>query len=510
LKIPTAPQIREADRRTIEEEKISSLALMERAAEAFVRAFVKVYGRQRPVYIICGTGNNGGDGMAIGRLLLSRQFKVEAYLVGDRKKGSEDFKDNAAKLERLQPLHQLRKGKDFPALPDGVILIDALFGSGLSRPVEGYRAEIIEAMNRSGAEVVAVDVPSGMYLDRSLEQGAAVVCADLAISFQLPKLAFLLPDSGRHLQGWMLVDIGLSKNFLQQLDTPYFFTDADTIRALYRKRSKWSHKGDFGKILLVAGSKGKIGAVVLCTRACLRAGSGLLTVYAPACAYEILQTSAPEAMTLLDGDETQISQAPDLSGFTVLGVGPGMGTSEKTYVAFKALLEAAKVPLVLDADALNLLARHQELLDLLPADTILTPHPKEFERLVGSWENSFERLEKQRAFSRQYGVVLVLKGAHTSISAPDGRVFFNSTGNAGMATGGTGDVLTGILAASLGQGYGAFDAAVLGVFLHGLAADLAIEELGIESMIASDLIHYLPKAYKKIAEPGFTLNGRVF
>lgn len=510
VKILSAGQIREADQRTLEEEKIASYELMERAAAAFVRAFIKLYDEKKPVLVFCGTGNNGGDGMAIARMLLSQQYKVQAYITGPVEKGSADFLTNKEKLEKFQNPLLIEKEDQLPHIPEEAIVIDALFGSGLSRPITGLLAQVIQAINKSGAVVVSVDVPSGIYLDLPSEKDSAIVCADMVITFQVPKLTFMMPASGRHVRHWKMVNIGLSENYLQEVNSPYCFTNTKTIASIYRKRVKWSHKGDYGKILLVAGSKGKMGAGVLCARACMRSGAGLLTVHVPSSGYTILQVAIPEAMVLVDEHTDEFSTVPNVQSYNVVGVGPGLGTAEHTRRAFRKMLEEVQVPMVLDADALNLLAEYQELLELLPKQAILTPHPKEFERLVGPWQHDFERLEKQRDFSRQHGVVLVLKGPHTSISAPDGRVYFNSTGNPGLATGGAGDTLTGILAGMLGQGYDPFDAAVLGVFLHGLAADLAAKELGQEAIIASDLIDYLPKAYQKINDPSFNISAQVF
>lgn len=510
LKILSSEQIREADRITIERENIASVELMERAAAAFARAYVKTYHEKQPVYIFCGTGNNGGDGMAIARMLISQQYKVSTFIVGSLERASADFLENKEKLEKFQSPQNILDPSLIPEIPEDAVVVDALLGSGLSRPLEGLHAHVVKAINKSPATVVSVDVPSGIYLDQPADPESTIVCSDLVITFQLPKLAFMMPGSGRHVKSWKLVNIGLDEQYLQQAQTSYCFTNSSTIAGIYRKRSKWSHKGDHGKILLIAGSKGKMGAGVLCARACLRGGAGLLTVHVPSCGYSIIQVAAPEAMALVDGSADAFTTAPSVEGYDVVGVGPGLGTAEETRQAFSELLKQTKVPAVLDADALNLMAKHPELLKDLPQQAILTPHPKEFERLAGKWAHDFERLEKQQQFSRKYGVVVVLKGPHTSISAPDGRVYFNSTGNPGMATGGTGDVLTGILAAMLGQGYDTFDAAILGVFLHGLSADLAAEELGQEAVIASDLIDYMPRAYQKINEPAFNISGQVF
>lgn len=510
IKILNAAQVREADASTLEEAGISSGELMERAATAFVRAYVEMYAEKRPVFIFCGTGNNGGDGLAIGRLLLNQQYKVQVYIVQENGKTSEDFRENLEKLNKFHEPKTIAEAGQIPEPVSDAIIIDALFGTGLSRAVGGLYAEVIEKINESPAEVVSVDMPSGLYADSPADPGGAIVKADCVITIHQPKLAFMMPENGRWMRKWKMVNIGLSPQYIEKVETPFCFSDLETMRRIYKSRDKWSHKGDFGKVLLIAGSKGKIGAGVLCAKACLRSGAGLLTVYLPACGYTIMQSSIPEAMVLTDPSEEQLTRCPELKSFDVIGMGPGLGTAEVTRKAFKILLEQESRPMVLDADALNLLSRHNELMELLPENAILTPHPREFERLVGSWKNDFERLEKQLAFSRKHKVVLVLKGAHSSISAPDGRVYFNSTGNPGMATGGTGDVLTGILTGLLGQQYGPLEAAILGVFLHGLAADLAARELGEEALIASDIITYLPKAFKEMINPAFTIAAQDF
>lgn len=483
---------------------------MERAAAAFVRTYVQMYDEKPPVLVFCGTGNNGGDGLAIARILLSQQYKVQVYIVRREGKASADFQENLERLGKYHEPVEIKEEGDFPEIPADAVIIDALFGTGISRPLEGLYAFVINKINKSGSEVVSVDIPSGMYPDFPAGEKDTIVKADTVITFHNPKLSFLMPSGGRWLRSWKIVNIGLHQGFLDSLVTPYCFSDPNTIRKIYKSRSKWSHKGDFGRIILIAGSRGKMGASVLCARACIRSGAGLLTMYLPGCGYQIMQISLPEAMVITDPSEENFSVVPDIEGYDVVGLGPGLGTSEETMKAFQELLQKAKQPMVLDADALNLLSKNNELLKYLPQNAILTPHPKEFQRLTGEWQNDFERLQKQQEFSQKYKVVVVLKGAHTSISSPEGHVYFNSTGNPGMATGGTGDILTGILAGLLGQKYKPFEAAILGVFLHGLAADLAAKDLGEEALIASDLITYLPAAFLKIMDPAYTIAAQVY
>jgi len=325
-----------------------------------------------------------------------------------------------------------------------------------------------------------------------------VVKAHYTLTFHSPKLSFLLPENGEFVGDWTVVDIGLSKEFVKAEKARFFFTIKKSIRKLLRVRNKFDHKGTFGHALLVAGSHGKMGAAVLCGGAVKRSGAGLLTIYSPACGYEILQTSIPEAMVLTDSKKDFISDGPDLEKYTVVGIGPGLGQDEETARAVGKILQGGK-PCVIDADALNLISSHRELLHLIPAGSILTPHPKEFERLVGKWKDEFERLERQIELAIKIKSVVLVKGAYTSIATPEGKVYFNSTGNPGMATGGTGDVLTGILTGILAQGYTAAEAAILGVYLHGSAGDLAFLETGPESLIASDLVKFLPNAFRQLS-----------
>lgn len=511
MKILTAEQTRQADAATIKNEPIASVDLMERAANAFIKAFLETFGiTENQVFIFCGPGNNGGDGLAIARMLLNQRISVQAYTVHAAEKASEDFKINRERLSnRLHTVNNIESKEDIPEIPQEAIIIDGLFGSGLSRKVEGIFADVIHAMNTSGGAVVAIDIPSGLYADKPLEEDAeAIVCAHYTFTFQMPKLAFLLPFSVAYVGQWRMLDIGLDKTFIEEIDADYYFTDYFLALSLHKKRSLFAHKGDFGKTLLVCGSHGKMGAAVLCARACLKAGVGLLTVHVPECGYQIMQIANPEAMTTVDRHQyifTELAQkgTTALDKYDVLGIGPGIGTADETVHAVKEVLEIARereMPTVLDADALNILGKNRDLLDLLPRHAILTPHPKEFERLTEPARNDFHRLELLTTFTARYQVYVVLKGAHTAVGTPDGKICFNSTGNPGMASGGTGDALTGIITSLRSQQYHALDAALLGVYLHGLAGDLASHDLSQEASLASDLIDYLGAAYLHLTE----------
>ncbi|WPP48205.1 NAD(P)H-hydrate dehydratase [Catalinimonas niigatensis] len=509
MKILSAQQTRDADASTIQNEPIASIDLMERAARAFTRQFFEVLGSTvNPVYVFSGPGNNGGDGLAFARLLRQHPYKVNVFTVHATDKGSEDFRINRDRLEEYLTVRNIETVQDIPEIPEEAIIVDGLFGSGLSRRVEGIFAEVINNINNSGATVISIDIPSGLFADHPVdEERAPIVKADHTFTFQMPKLSFLLPKTAHFIGKWEVLDIGLNRAFIEKTKTDYYYTDQPLAKSLLKKRAIHTHKGDYGKTILVCGSYGKMGAAVLCARACLHTGVGLLTVHVPECGYQIMQIANPEAMTTVDPHQyifTELAQkgGTDLDKYDTVGVGPGIGTAEETVEALKNLIkeaQARQIPMVLDADALNICGRHRELLDLLPDGSILTPHPKEFERLTEPAKNDFHRLHLLQEFTKSYKLFVVLKGAHTAVGTPDGEVFFNSTGNPGMASGGTGDALTGIITALVSQKYNAFDAALLGVYLHGLAGDLAAEHLSQEAMLASNLIDHLGVAFKTLA-----------
>ncbi|MES2733664.1 MAG: NAD(P)H-hydrate dehydratase [Bacteroidota bacterium] len=527
MKILDTAQIRALDAYTIQHEPVASIDLMERAALAFTHWLTERFESTRPVKVFCGLGNNGGDGLAIARLLVGKKYQVSVYVLDYSDKRSEDFMANYERLSKLVIIKHIKNVNNFPLIGDDEIFIDAIFGSGLSRPTEGLVKEVIELINeqaagqppawpnrrtghhagsnrwtRNSATVVSVDIASGLYADAANPADSTIVHAHFTVAFQVPKLAFLLPQNAPFVGEWTCVDIGLNKAFIAKTPTPYYYLDQLLAESLLKPRSKYAHKGTFGHALLIAGSYGKIGAAVLSAKACLRAGIGLLTVRIPQCGYEIIQTAVPEAMALADDSYENFTFVPPLQPYAVVGIGPGLGKAEETLKAFSDLLLALEQPLeessdgkrpglVIDADALNLLADNRELLKRLPTNAILTPHPKEFERLAGKAENDFDRLELLKDFSKTHQVYVVLKGANTAIATPDGTVYFNSTGNPGMATGGTGDVLTGIITALLAQSYSPLETALIGVYQHGLSGDRAAAQRGQSALIASDLIEAL-------------------
>ncbi|MEO5980078.1 MAG: NAD(P)H-hydrate dehydratase [Chryseolinea sp.] len=497
-KILSSKQVRELDAYTIEQNGIESIDLMERACRSFFNWFVSKFQDRRTVGIVCGNGNNGGDGAGIARMLKERGYDVTLWLVESTGSASGNFKINLekAKSNKLRIYEILDRGEDTSIFRSCDIIVDALFGSGLNRPVTGLSKWVIDCMNAAAVTRVAVDVPSGLMADGPSE--GSIVLADHTVSFQVPKLSFFLPECYRYVGAWTLVDIGLDKDFMKSAETRYQYVTLKSARRLLRRRSKFDHKGIYGHALMIAGSLGKLGAAVLSSRAALRSGLGLLTIHIPKCGNIVLQSSVPEAMVSLDRNEEVFASPPALDSFSVIGIGPGIGKATDTVKALRVVLENFRRPIVIDADALNIISEHQDLMQIIPPGSILTPHPKEFERLVGRWSNDFERLSKQRDLAIRLKSVVLVKGAFTAIADSQGNIFFNTTGNPGMATGGSGDVLTGILTGLLAQKYESIAAAVLGVYLHGLSGDIVASERGMNGLLASDIIKFLHKAFQQL------------
>ncbi len=488
MKILNASQIRAADQYTIENEPILSIDLMERASRAFVMKFTELFTTKKPVLIFCGTGNNGGDGLAIGRMLLYEGWEVSFFVLGVA--GSPDFEKN---LNLTKNYIQLTNHSDFPILEENQIVIDGLFGSGLTRPLEGLASELVEFLNKQNVARVAIDIASGVFSDAPMQSESPAFRPDHTISFQTPKLIFFQPEYYQYVGEWHVVDIGLHQGFIDDQETRFFISEEEQLERLIPERKKFSHKSQVGKLSIVAGSYGKMGAAVLCAKAALRAGVGLINVHVPECGIDILQVSVPEAMVVADKEQDHISEIH--VNESTIAIGPGVGTEESTRNALEIFLKQVVKPIVLDADALNILALNNTLLEHVPEESILTPHPGEFKRLVGEWKDDFEKLELLKSFCLEYKLNVVLKGAYSAVCSSDGNIYFNPSGNPGMATAGSGDVLTGVVSSLLAQGLQPLDALRLGVYIHGLAGDLAVEEIGEIGLVASDIISYISNSF---------------
>ena len=497
MKILSVEQIREADRYTIENEPIESVDLMERAATKVFEWLYRRVSREKVIRIFCGMGNNGGDGLVVARLLYEQDIVPQVFVVRYSDKMSHDCEVNYYRLlnETQVPMFDIMSEDDFPPINDNDIIVDAIFGSGLNRPPQGMTADLISYLNQSHAIRIAIDIPSGLFADQPSALGF-IFKADYTLGFQFPKLAFLMPENDPYVGRFEILNINLHPKYIDEVATPNFLVLKDMVKPILHVRTKFSHKGTYGHALLIAGSAQMTGAALLSAKSCLRSGVGLLSVHVPQKAVLPLQTTVPEAIVDADESDVCFSHFGDLQAYNAVGIGPGLGKSDETARALKRLIQEVKVPLVMDADALNILSENPTWIPFLPAKTILTPHPKEFERLAGTkFSSSFERLEKQREMSVHNNLIIVLKGANTSITFPNGSCFFNTTGNPGMATAGSGDVLTGIILSLLAQRYSPEEAAVLGVYLHGLAGDIAAESMGYEALLASDITENIGKAF---------------
>jgi NAD(P)H-hydrate epimerase len=503
IKIFPTSLVRELDAYTIENEPISSLDLMERAAEAIVHSLVSQWNNTTPVVVFAGPGNNGGDALAVARMLHEAGYHVETFLFNPKKDLSPDCKANKERLEALPNVNFTEVGTQFlpPKLTFSHLVVDGLFGSGLNRPLEGGFAAVIRYINASPAIVVAIDMPSGlMGEDNSENNPEAIIKADYTFCLQFPKLSFLFAENAVYVGEWYALDIGISREAIADTETDFYLTEAEDIRCLIKSRSPFAHKGNFGHALLIAGSQGMAGASILASRACLRSGVGLLTTHVPKCNREILQTAVVEAMVDTDPHPSCFSTSVNTDKYQAVGIGPGLGQSAESEDALLETVSSCRHPMVLDADALNMLSKHKPTLFSIPVGSVLTPHPKELERMVGECSDSYERLAVACALAQRGNLHLILKGRFSAVVSPEGECYFNPTGNVGMATAGSGDVLTGIVLALLAQGYAAGDAARIAAYVHGRAGDLAKEKYGIIALNASDIVEFLAEAWKEIAE----------
>lgn len=501
MKIPASYQIKGIDAYTIEHEPISSVDLMKRAATTVATWIAEHAPVDASIKVMAGSGNNGGDALVVAQQLSEAGFSVECFLFNQTQKLSPDCAFYKEQIENGTSLHfkEVTNSGFLPELKSSDWVIDGLFGTGLNRPLSEPFISLIRHINTSGATVISIDIPSGLFGEDNRQNNPEhCIQATHTLSFQFPKLAFLFAENSNVVGDWQVLPIGLHPQAIEKCQTPYSFSTDEEMAQLLKPRDRFAHKGTFGHALLAGGCKGKMGAVVLAARSCLRSGVGLLTVQVPASGNDILQISVPEAMTIPDEGENTLTAVQMGEKIDAVGIGCGMGTSAEAAQALHQLLLVNNKPMVIDADALNILSLHPEWLHLIAANSILTPHPAEFDRLAGKSTSGYERLEKARDFAVKNKVTVVLKGANTAVINIEGEVSFNSTGNPGMATAGSGDTLTGILLALQAQRYCAFDAARLGVFLHGMAGDLAASVIAFESITASDITANIGFAFNEL------------
>lgn len=502
IKIFPTNEVKQLDAYTIENEPIASIDLMERASQALAEAISARWTTLTPFVVFAGPGNNGGDALAVARLMANEGYNMQVYLFNTKGYLSADCEVNKERLMQMDKVdfHEITSKFVPPVLTSNHVVIDGLFGSGLNKPLEGGFASVVKYINASSATIVAIDVPSGLMGEENLYTSqTAIIKANLTLTLQQPKLAFLFAENHPYVGEWEVLDIGLSKQAIEEIPTPWRMITEDDVKQMLKPRSMHSHKGTYGRGLLIAGSHGMAGASILAAKGALRSGIGLLTIHLPFLNNAIVQAAVPEAMTDIDVHDTCFSNTMDTDDYQAVAIGPGLGQTRITEKALLDQLVTTNIPMVIDADALNILSDNKNYLNKLPKGSILTPHPKELERLVGRCNTSYERLQRACELSAKANVHIVLKGAYTAIIQPSGDVYFNTTGNAGMATGGSGDVLTGILLALLAQGYDADSAAKIGVYMHGLAGDGAANQMGQIAMTASDIISCLPQAWKTIS-----------
>jgi NAD(P)H-hydrate epimerase len=503
MKILTCSQLKELDQYTIAHEPIASIDLMERAARKITRAIARRWDASYHVVVFAGPGNNGGDALAVARMLSELQYQVEVFLFNTKGELSDDCRTNLQRLKECGQVYftEVSTRFDPPELSEHHLVVDGLFGSGLNKALSGGFAAVVKYVNASHAQVVAIDVPSGlMGEDNTYNVRPHIMHADVTLSIQLPKLSFLFPENEAIVGEWELLPIGLKQEFVDEAPSSFFITEEADIIKLIQPRRRFAHKGNFGRGLLIAGSYGMAGASILSARGCLRSGVGVLTVHVPIANHNLLQVAVPEAIVHTDIHDRYFAEPVDLERYNAVAIGPGLGQEEDTALALLEQIQGCQLPLVIDADALNILSTRRAWLSKLPKHSILTPHIGELERLIGKCADSYERISKTKELAAYLQSYIILKGAWTAVVTPEGNVYFNPTGNPGMATAGSGDVLTGVLLSLLAQGYTEEDACRLGVYAHGMAGDIAAERLGQTGMTAADIVEALPEAWKKLSQ----------
>ncbi len=503
MKIFSVNDLRQIDQDTIRKENISSLELMERAATAVVREIVSQYQRNKHICIFAGPGNNGGDALAVARLLLVEGYNPEIYLFKTTTL-SNDCESNLERLKNEYPdsqLFEITNKFNPPKLTSQTLVVDGIFGTGMTKVLTGGYTALVKYINESDAFVISIDVPTGLTCGwDQYNEARHIINANITYTFQYPKLPFFFRENAPYVGHWKVLNIGLQPDPATSNSSRTYCVEKEDAALLLKSRDKFADKKTFGHALLTGGRFGMVGAITLAAKAAMHSGVGLTTVHAPKCAYNILQTSIPEAIYEKDEDDMECSHIQLHNKYKALGIGPGMGHGSKPSICLRDLLTSdINIPVVFDADALRIMAINRELLDVLPYHSILTPHKDEFEDLFDSMiDSDSHRFQQAILMAKTYNIIIVLKGAHTAIASPSGELYLNNSGNNGMATAGSGDVLTGIITSLLAQGYEPINAAVLGVHLHGLAGDIAAAESSPEAITAQDIIACLGKAFRKL------------
>lgn len=503
MKILTGAQMRELDKYTIEHEPIAPIDLMERAARAIANAICEQWTTSTPIVVFAGPGNNGGDALAVSRLLAEKGYVIDVYLFNIHNHLSEECIKNRDRIIGegiVRKFTEINANFEPPKLTDKTLVIDGLFGSGLNAPLSGGFASLVKYINLSASQVVSIDIPSGMMAEcNHPKDNPPIVKADVTLTLHAKKLAMYFADCQQYLGKTRVLDIRLSKYFVDTIPTTFDTLDATYVKEQMLERNDFAHKGTMGNALLIAGSRGMAGASILASRACLRSGAGKVTALTPLCNLDIMQIAVPEAVCLVDR-ENYYSEAVDADNYQAVGIGPGLGKDESSALALMSQLQQTSCPIVLDADALNMLGAHGSWIQQLPDNVIMTPHPREFDRMTGKRAPSdYDRLMMAHDMAQDLCAYIILKGHHSALCLPEGKIIFNSTGNSGMATAGSGDVLTGIITALLARGYSRKNACLMGMYLHGLAGDIAAERVGKESLMASDIVECLPEAFKRLS-----------
>ena len=497
MKILSVDQLYKADQITVEKQDISSTELMERAGlQIFHWLDKRLQGSQVTIHIFCGIGDNGGDGLVVGRVLVEHGYNVVVYVVNCSDKRSRNFLINYDRIKNVSnKWPTLMKGEeDFPEIKDDDIVIDAIFGIGLNRCPGGWVKKLIQYLNNNPAFKLAIDIPSGLFANNPISDKEAVLIANHTLTFQIPKLSFFLPETANFVSDFDVLDIGLDQDYLTDAEPLATLITKDEAQTFYIPREKFGHKGTYGHTAIIGGSYGKIGATALATSAAFRIGAGMVTAFVPKCGYYILQTTVPEAMVITDKEEEYLTEIQLDFEPSAIAIGMGMGKNKATVECLKEFFKNVKAPMVIDADALNIISENKVLLKLIPKNSILTPHPGELKRLIGKWKDDYDKIKKAKKFSEKYEVVLIIKGAYT-MTISEGKLYINTSGNPGMGTAGSGDTLSGVIAGLISQGYDPLIASVFGIYLHGRAGDIASNQMGYEAVMAGDIVNNLSEAY---------------